>query len=158
MSQQQEQEQMLAQAVQEVLARRNLSVNSASVRFNLDRGTLTKLVAGKRTSLDFIERWARVIGDDVNKWRGLAGYERVVCPADQLLDGLDQLAADFPDLQIPVPSFSGGAQTLTSEKVRSLLHTLRQMAEEGRHPKKSPNPLPSSRRLSGGEETNKSTD
>jgi hypothetical protein len=61
-------------------------------------------------------------------------------PADQLLEGLDQLAADYPDLQIPVPSFSGGVRSLTPERVRDLIHTLRQMAEEGLHPKKSPIP------------------
>jgi hypothetical protein len=131
---------------------RGMSLRQARIRTGVDIDTLGRMRSGDVPRMDKVIEFARGFGQDANLWLELAGYQRVESlpsesPAEQLLEGLDRLAADFPDQHIPVPSFSGGVRSLTPEKVCNLLATFRRMAEEGRHPKKSSTPPDSSRRL-----------
>src|SRR5262245_56948280 len=71
----------LARRLRAYLARRKLTVNSASVRFPVSRESITAMKNGWPLSERVIERWAAAIGEDVNEWRALAGYENLAQPA-----------------------------------------------------------------------------
>lgn len=72
-----QQQQMLAQAVENALRERNLTVNAASIRLGIDRNALTRFKAGKPLTLELVERFARGLRYDVNEWRELCGYPRI---------------------------------------------------------------------------------
>jgi hypothetical protein len=85
----------IRQAVEEVLARKNLSINAASVRFGISRVSMTKLASGWPLSLDLLEHFARALGEDPNKWREICGYppaDASVPPSQPLPELAEQLA------------------------------------------------------------------
>lgn len=86
----------LAQAFQDLLKAKNLSVNAAARRWGVSREVLWKMEDGIRPQLGWLEGWARKIGEPVGKWRNLAGYGP---PDRNLLDDLDRVreeeGADF---------------------------------------------------------------
>ena len=65
----------LAQAFQELLREKNLSVNAAARRWRVSREVLWKMEDGIRPQLGWLEDWARKVGEPVGKWRALAGYD-----------------------------------------------------------------------------------
>jgi len=93
------QQQQLAEAVRELFARRNLTLNAASQRFGLDRNAVTRMWNGVPASLEFTERFARTFDEDVNTWRVLAGYPAVEPPEwdpdRAFMAGIRALAAEF---------------------------------------------------------------
>jgi hypothetical protein len=137
-----QQQEELAAAVRAALARRNMTVNSASIRLRMDRQALTRFVNGVPMSLELVEKWARGVREDVNKWRELAGYDPVnghlvgeitlsdfVNGAEILAAGLRDLEAKYgiPDLPL---RFRSGLSNLTVEEARSVLADLEQQLKD----------------------------
>lgn len=89
------QQQQLAQAFEEALRKRHLTAHGAHDRFGISRESLRKMERGQQPALPQLERWARAIGEDVNHWRQLAGYEPVINGARALIEGLDRLRREL---------------------------------------------------------------
>lgn len=68
---------MVAEAVQDELSRRNLTVHGFAERYGFDRNTFSRFAKKGRATLEMTERWARTMNLDVNQWRELCGFTRV---------------------------------------------------------------------------------
>jgi transcriptional regulator with XRE-family HTH domain len=130
MDQQQERGKMVAEAVQAELQRRNLTVNAFSQRFGFDRNTFTRFANQGRGTLDLVERWARSMGLDVNRWRVMCGYPPVETDLDpatwykvrafDLGELAERLGIDYRP-----PSFHGGTDSAveTREQAEGVIRT-----------------------------------
>lgn len=102
-----EQQKMLSEAVRDVLSRRNLSINAASKRLRIDRNTLTRFSEGIPMRLELVEQFARGLGEDINRWRSLAGYPRVeLTPRLHFLARWGEVADLCLSLGIPPQAFT----------------------------------------------------
>lgn len=70
-------------------------MNAASIRFDIDRNALTRFARGRRMSLELVEKWARSLGEDLNHWRELAGYEPAENTVHKIHRAFDELEQEF---------------------------------------------------------------
>lgn len=82
---------MFAQAVKDLRASHGLSQMQAEIRTGVDRFTISRMEQGLVPRLDIVEKWARGFGEDINRWRELAGYPPVVNGARRLIDRLAEV-------------------------------------------------------------------
>jgi transcriptional regulator with XRE-family HTH domain len=88
----QQQEAMIIEWFDSTLKQRNLKVNSASERLDIDRGTLTRWAKGHPPKqLHLLEKFARGLRLDVNEVRRINGYPEV--------DPLESLVAEAAKLE-----------------------------------------------------------
>lgn len=81
------------EAVQIALQSRGWSQNRASVVTGLDRGTVSRMVAGFIPRLDRLEKWAQGLEESTVRWRNLAGDTTIEhCP---FALAVDRIAQDF---------------------------------------------------------------
>lgn len=114
-----------------MLREHNLTVNAAARRFGTSREALTKMSDGVSPALEFVERWARAIGEDVNHWRELAGYEPVVNGARWFLDEIDRIRQDTgADFQVSAEEIAFARES--PEALKAYAQALRARAEARR--------------------------
>lgn len=68
------------EAFRAALAARGVTLSAAARASRISREALTQMTDGIQPTLEVVEKWARWIGEDVNYWRQLFGFE-VVHPA-----------------------------------------------------------------------------
>ncbi len=126
------QQQELAALARSALERKNLSINAASIRFNVDRQVLTRLAHGIAPRLDVLERIAVALGEDLNRWRQLASYEPLE-PAGPGWEAVRAAAAEAQaavaaagiELDSAIPTFHGGANSHTTEYIIATIRAMR---------------------------------
>lgn len=124
-----EQQAALSRAVQKVLDDRNLSINAAATRTDIDRNTLSRWQAGLPMGLHLVERWAEKLGLDANEWRLLAGYKALVTGYEVLHRGVAAREAAW-DSKLPM-SFHHGTAHLTVQDAEGILRDLDRQHESG---------------------------
>ena len=77
-----ERQQLGEAAFREALESRRLTIHAAHVRYAISRESLTKMENGQPVGLEVVEKWARSIGEDVNRWRVLWGFPPVETAPD----------------------------------------------------------------------------
>jgi hypothetical protein len=66
-----------AEAVNKVLADRNLHLRGAEYKTGLDHTTVNRMKNGLVPSRGKIIEWAEGLGESINHWLGLAGYDPI---------------------------------------------------------------------------------
>lgn len=128
---------MIAEAVQSELKRRNLTIAGFSDRYGFDRGTFTKFHnQGKVGSLEFVERWARTLGLDVNSWREMCGFPTV---EPDLATAIDLVTAQLreryetdPDEPIDGVVAFGGPSNITPQTIQEAILAMEGLKEIAR--------------------------
>jgi hypothetical protein len=127
---QQPREEEAMQEFERALASRSLSVNAASLRFDISRPALTKMGMGKAVELEVVERFARGLGEDVNKWRRLYGYPPVE-PPSALAAGLLALAERYgPEMLQRTQYSTGGLPELEEDAAAELIAEIEEAIKE----------------------------
>ena len=119
---------MLAQAVADLLDRRNLTVNGAHMRTGISREVITKLTLGQRPELEVLEKFARAFGEDVNEFRRLAGYpplEDSRPPVDRIREAADELTYIPETDDWGVAAYGGSVSPEDQERLRKIATALR---------------------------------
>ena len=118
-----EQQQERAEAFAQALARRNLTINAASLRLNINRQTLTKMSNGLPVELEVIERFAEGLGLDVNAWRELWGFLRVR-DTRSLADRFQELVYEL-EMEIEAKACGGHGAAVDLEALRRAVEDIR---------------------------------
>lgn len=82
---------MFAQAVKGLRAKHGLSQMQAEIKTGVDRFTISRMEQGLVPRLDIVEKWARGFGEDVNRWRELAGYQPVYNHTHRFFDEVNRI-------------------------------------------------------------------
>lgn len=123
------------EAVKALLRAHGLSLRSQKIRTGIDHMTMKDMCDGIRPRLEKVEQFARAFGEDVNRWRMLAGYEPVeeMIPAAgpvRFFEGIRAIQAEFPTIPVTVPRLHLGSRELTPELADALLRDIREFIQE----------------------------
>lgn len=114
-----------AEAVQQVLDERGLTLRSQRQRTGLAHSTILTWLQGVRPRMEAVIQWANGFGLDVNEWLELAGYARIETrePPSRIFwttygDIYDRLRAEGIDPIVPTHNEERLA-TLTPDEARA---------------------------------------
>lgn len=114
----------LAEAVKETLAERQLSLRAATIKTGIAHTTILKMQKGYIPRRSTICDWAVGLGDSINKWLVIAGYQPLPDNADKPPSGPVQPARpeNGPEHGTGGQSAAGASRGLENETLIQLAH------------------------------------